>query len=417
MMRKMFLKGRAFSPARAGATLAGIFSLCLANASLAYQNVSLAWDPSTGTNVAGYYIYLGTNSTNYTSKLDVGMNTMATVTSLSGRSTKYYFTVTAYDNSRMESPPSNQANFTTSSNAGPALTAAPALVNANVNSLVVFTNKAVDTDVAPKLTYSLDAGAPAGMRVDTNTGRLIWMPHIDAGGTTNSVTMRVTDGGGLYNTQSFSVVVSNAVQINLAPAVVALGQAATIQLSTICSSPVTNITFVLDAPSNRVTNVTVTSLMPTIASVTQSPVGAAHSTITIKALSGQFLSGTQAVAQITFTALNGLPSTFATGAISNVTALLSSSQPVPRNFTFNSQLVLVGTQPLSKSMVLTNGQKCLYLYGPSGKTFAIQSSLNPMSTNGWTTEVTSAVMTTNLTQWFTNLPTSSVPKYYRILAL
>ena len=62
-------------------------------------------------------------------------------------------------------------------------------------------------------------------------------------------------------------------------------------------------------------------------------------------------------------------------------------------------------------MLLTNGQQCLYLYGTAGKTFQIQSSLNPLSTNAWTSVVTSGVMSTNLTnQWLTNLPTSSVPK-------
>ena len=84
-----------------------------------YQNVSLGWNGSTDTNVIGYYVYLGTNSTNYSSKIDVGLNTSATLSGLSGKSVTYFFAATSYNNSRMESPPSNQASFITSSSAGP----------------------------------------------------------------------------------------------------------------------------------------------------------------------------------------------------------------------------------------------------------------------------------------------------------
>ena len=164
-------------------------------------------------------------------------------------------------------------------------------------------------------------------------------------------------------------------------------------------------------------NVTVANLIPGIANITQQPAGAAHSKVTISALSGQTLSGTETVAQIGFTAVTGLPSAFGASVPSVVTSVQANGQPVPNNFGINGNLVFVGSQPLATSTILTNNQPGLILYGQAGKTFQLQSSTNPMSTNGWTAYATSAALGTNLTQVFTNVPVSTTAKYYRILAL
>jgi hypothetical protein len=76
-------------------------------------SVTLAWDASTGTNVAGYNIYIGGASGTYTNTLDAGTNLMLTVYGLSAGQT-YFFAATAYDD---ESPPlesdfSNEISYT-----------------------------------------------------------------------------------------------------------------------------------------------------------------------------------------------------------------------------------------------------------------------------------------------------------------
>lgn len=72
----------------------------------ASQSVTLAWNPDSGTNnVAGYAVYSGTNSSNYSSRLDTGTNTTATVSGLKEGLT-YYFAVTAYNTAKVESAPS-----------------------------------------------------------------------------------------------------------------------------------------------------------------------------------------------------------------------------------------------------------------------------------------------------------------------
>src|SRR5262249_42966709 len=62
----------------------------------------LSWDPSISTDVVGYYLYIGTASGIYSFTIDVGMVTFYELTNLEVGNT-YYFAVTAYDSSRIES--------------------------------------------------------------------------------------------------------------------------------------------------------------------------------------------------------------------------------------------------------------------------------------------------------------------------
>lgn len=76
----------------------------------AQKTVNLAWDPSTGTNVVGYYVYYGCASRHYTNKFSVGSATTATISGLV-EDTTYFFTATAYDATGDESDFSNEAEY------------------------------------------------------------------------------------------------------------------------------------------------------------------------------------------------------------------------------------------------------------------------------------------------------------------
>jgi hypothetical protein len=64
--------------------------------------ISLAWNPVSGTNIAGYRVYYGSSSRTYTRSLDVGKVTSATVTGLADCST-WYLAVKAYNTAGIES--------------------------------------------------------------------------------------------------------------------------------------------------------------------------------------------------------------------------------------------------------------------------------------------------------------------------
>ena len=80
----------------------------------------------------------------------------------------------------------------------------------NPGETVTFTNTATDADVpAQTITFSLDAGAPAGAEIDPNTGVFTWTPDNAQWGT-NVVTIRATDNGtgSLSSTTTISIVVN-----------------------------------------------------------------------------------------------------------------------------------------------------------------------------------------------------------------
>jgi fibronectin type 3 domain-containing protein len=71
--------------------------------------IILTWDPSTTTNLAGYKVYQGTASGVYSSPLTVGNVTSYTISNLGVGST-YYFAVTDYTTSGIESGFSNEVS-------------------------------------------------------------------------------------------------------------------------------------------------------------------------------------------------------------------------------------------------------------------------------------------------------------------
>jgi hypothetical protein len=74
------------------------------------QVVTIGWDAEADTNVAGYRVYYGTQSHNYSSVVDVGTNTAATVLNLD-MTTNYFFVVTSYTTDGIESVPSDELVF------------------------------------------------------------------------------------------------------------------------------------------------------------------------------------------------------------------------------------------------------------------------------------------------------------------
>jgi hypothetical protein len=112
MMRQRISKNGLTKLSGRGAVLnfAIVLGLAFCPMSRAEQSVTLAWNPSTAGGVAGYMIHYGSDGTNYSNALDVGANTIWTVTGLQEGET-IYFMVTAYNASHVESAPSNETVY------------------------------------------------------------------------------------------------------------------------------------------------------------------------------------------------------------------------------------------------------------------------------------------------------------------
>ena len=72
--------------------------------------VTLAWDPNTEPDLAGYKIYIGVQSRQYSWIQDVGTRAQATLGNLDGNIT-YFLSITAYNTRGMESSFSSELNY------------------------------------------------------------------------------------------------------------------------------------------------------------------------------------------------------------------------------------------------------------------------------------------------------------------
>ena len=75
------------------------------------RNLTLAWDPDPGDNIAGYNVYYGLSSLTYANVIQVGDLTQVTVTNLCPGTT-YYFAITSVDGSGAESGYSAELIYT-----------------------------------------------------------------------------------------------------------------------------------------------------------------------------------------------------------------------------------------------------------------------------------------------------------------
>jgi PKD repeat protein len=100
-----------------------------------------------------------------------------------------------------------------------------AIGNKTVNELALlsFTATATDADVpAQTLTFSLDAGAPAGAAINASTGAFTWTPTEAQGPGVYSITVRVTDNG-TGNLSDFETIQVTVNEVNVAPILAAIG--------------------------------------------------------------------------------------------------------------------------------------------------------------------------------------------------
>ena len=90
-------------------------------------------------------------------------------------------------------------------------------------SLLTFTAGASDPDTPGNtLTFSLDAGAPAGASIDGSSGVFTWTPTEAQGPGTFDITVRVTDNG-TPNLDDFETIQVTVGEVNVAPVLAVIG--------------------------------------------------------------------------------------------------------------------------------------------------------------------------------------------------
>ncbi len=192
------------------------------------KTVTLAWDPNTEPNVAGYKIYYradssalpfaGTGAAQGNSPVDAGQATTLTLTDLADDKV-HYFAVTAYDTSGYESSYSNiiaSSAVTADTNQPPVLAAIGAKAGIE-NVLMAFSIQATDSD-GDTLSYSASQ-LPPGASFNQSTRTFSWTPGYAQAGT-HQVTFSVSDG----NATDSETIAINIGDVNRPPTVAPIGQ-------------------------------------------------------------------------------------------------------------------------------------------------------------------------------------------------
>ena len=168
-----------FSPSAKNYILWGALLLLAGTPALANQSVTVTWNPSQNTNVAGYHVYYGGASRVYTNFVTAGNVTSIALSGLSAGAT-YYFSATALDSSGDESDFSNEATYTVPQVvSNPTLgTSQPPTLDALTN-LTVFQNSSRQTIALTGITPgSIAANRLLRVSASSSNPRLVPTPII-----------------------------------------------------------------------------------------------------------------------------------------------------------------------------------------------------------------------------------------------
>lgn len=168
--------------------LCGALMLLVQSSVHASQSVALTWNPSVATNVAGYKVFLGTASHNYSATNTAGLTTNTTISGLVEGQT-YYFSAASYDSAGNQSTNSTEVSY-----------AVPAVVTPGlhpVTGLKVTANPGVPNSVILSWTASTDAGV-AGYQIFSGSAPGNYSMSQNLGLVTNLVFTGLTPGATSY---------------------------------------------------------------------------------------------------------------------------------------------------------------------------------------------------------------------------
>ena len=169
--------------------LGALLSLLWAWAGVAQPQVSLTWDANSEPDLAGYRLYWGTASRTYTQTNEVVNVTTTTVSNLTEEVT-YYFAVTAYKNSSLESDFSDEVSFTPPKANSPPVADGQSVSTLEDTPLAVVLSGS-DVEGAP-LTFVV-MSQPAHGSLSGTAPNLVYHPATNYAGA-DSFTFQVSDG-------------------------------------------------------------------------------------------------------------------------------------------------------------------------------------------------------------------------------
>ncbi len=255
-----------------------------------------------------------------------------------------------------------------------------------VGEHLVITNLATDLDLpAQALTFSLDAGAPAGMTIDPQTGVLTWIPACVQGNSVNPVTVRVTDDGcgSESAARSFTLAVTECLYAALGNTVTPIGGDGCVPVHLESSDGLTNLSFVIEVPPGRFTNFAAYASAPEVEQVELEMLTDTQALVMVSAYAGQEMRGPAQVAQVCFTLLPVQASAFVLVEITDIVGLRTDGTPVGNTSGRAGRVAVVGQEPLLEAVLNTNRTPALIVYGLPGAINHLESRQTLDGLSSW----------------------------------
>jgi len=194
------------------------------------------------------------------------------------------------------------------------------------------------------------------------------------------------------------------------------GESGRVPVHLVSSVPLVKLAMTVAAEEGRLRNLWIEPLTPSLCGASLQPT-ASHPAagrdvfdLSLTTCAGQFLTGTQQVAWLHFTAAANQPSAFVDLNLDNTVGQQQDGTAV-RNFAPQSgRLVVIGEEPLLQAVLGTNGPPALVVFGPPGQGYVIETAASldaPPMWSSWREIELLDLLTT------VSVPDSDQPQFYR----
>jgi hypothetical protein len=376
------------------AVLPVLLVLCLPVAGFSNVNVSLSWTANSDPSVTGYNIYASTDNQTYSETASVGAVSSMVIPNVP-QNTVYFFAAKAHNQSGLESAFSNPTAF----------------LGVSGTPQTAFNIKALPKNyTADQLYFSLDASAPPGATINPTNGTISWIPGPGYSSTTNYINVIVTDSNNpaMNISETVAISITDFLFFNVGSASVPSGGATKLPLIVSSSSTITNLQIILNWPGNQLVNPTLTFYSPVVSGSLQKLNG--QLVVQLQTAPNNPLIGTNLVGQINFQAVSGMSSSIYSIPMSTAAGSMANGANYNNIVAPPGEVVVVGSSPLLRTQLTTNGGRSLKVYANSG-TYQLQYTTSLNSPVVWTTLSTYAQ--TNLTQ-ITALNSTNASIFYRL---
>ena len=288
----------------------------------------------------------------------------------------------------------------------------------DANQALVLTNFARDF-VRPgeQLDFSL-LTAPAGARIrnlSPTNAVFSWAPACAQGGTTNVITVQVSDHGTppLTAAQSFVVTVPDCVQLSLGHTVVRAGDTVSVPMELLTTVPLSNVVIQATYPAERFTNAT---LLINPRQVVANPLfnqpGTGLLDVGLEFQTNHPLRLATNVATLSFTTFSNQSSAFVWLTLPAVAGWRADDSAVTNAYGLPGRVVVVGEEPLLEALRTPSNQVLLLQYALPDNTIGLQWTTN-VAGDGW--QAYPAVIQTNLAQEGVTFTPSLPALFFRAL--